>query len=193
MRHLQFRLSGRQVLIALQALLIASAAFAGAVQAGSWSALGSGYAITTDWQGVDVPVGTVVTATAGTTDESVGQHGYAVFLWHYELNASIMFASENSTLWSNGTTYYHNDKKTSLTVYFSADTRTLTDEGEWGVQALFYDVHGKLRGDSGIIKIKATSVTVIPEVMSTLIVALVGSALLTAAINGHARLERKKM
>jgi len=36
-----------------------------------WDALKSGYAVTTNYQGKEVPPGTRVTATAGTTDEKV--------------------------------------------------------------------------------------------------------------------------
>lgn len=40
------------------------------VQAG-WPAISSGYAVTTNWHGIDVPIGELVTAWAGTTDGTV--------------------------------------------------------------------------------------------------------------------------
>ena len=192
MGRLQLRFSHLQVSISFVALLILSLAFGSCVQAGSWNALASGYAVTTDWRGVDVPIGTPTIATAGTTDETVGLNGNVVFLWHFEPNDTVLFTSVIKPLEPNGTTYYDNNKKENLLVYYADDLQVLTVEGDWGVQALFYDAEGKLMGDSGIIKIRATSIVVVPEVLPPLIVALAASGLFTIWLKVRTSPQQKK-
>ena len=185
LRTLQLGLSYMQVSISLTTSLILFLAFGSCVRAESWNALASGYAATTDCHGVDVPLGTPTVATAGTTDETVGLDGHVVFLWRFEPNDTAIFTSVIKLLESNGTTYYDANRKEHLTVYYADDTQVLTVEGDWGVQAFFYDTEGQLRGDSGIIKIRATSVVIVPEVLSPLLVAAALSGLSALWLKVH--------
>ncbi|MCK4933932.1 hypothetical protein KAS06_04605, partial [Candidatus Bathyarchaeota archaeon] len=72
-----------------------------------WSTLGTGYAITSDYHGIDVFPGIPITITAGTLDPSVTQ---VTFRWHmpndtarWEVTVPV---SPNGTTgqWNNGTT-----------------------------------------------------------------------------------------
>jgi hypothetical protein len=138
--------------IAFLMLLLISSANAG------WSALNSGYAVTTDYHGIDVPLGTLVTATAGTTDSNILN---VTFVWKFP-NETVAFEDIDVAVWSNGTKYP--DENGSLVFYAQSSFR-LTVEGEWGVQAYFKGLGGHLRGNgTDIIAIKATSnEIVIPE------------------------------
>lgn len=95
----------------------------------AWPSLGSGYAITTNYQGKNVPLGTVVTATAGTTDSIVKT---VTFKWKYP-NGTVASEVSNVPVWSNGSRY---DGKL---IYYAQSTYTADTNGDWGVQALFND------------------------------------------------------
>jgi len=123
-----------------------------------WSALGSGYAVTTDYHGIDVPSGTMVTATAGTTDSSILN---VTFVWKLP-DETVAFEDIDIAVWSNGTKYP--DENGSL-IYYAQSCFTPNVEGEWGVQAFFKGSGGSLRGNgTDIIAIRATSGDVIPEI-----------------------------
>ena len=123
-----------------------------------WSALGSGYAVTTDYHGIDVPLETLVTATAGTTDSNIMN---VTFVWKFP-NETVAFEDIDVAVWSNDTRYP--DENGSL-VYYAQSSFRLTVEGEWGVQAFFKGLGGHLRGNgTDIIAIRATSGEVIPEI-----------------------------
>jgi hypothetical protein len=132
-----------------------------------WENLSSGYAIWTNYHGIDVPPGTLVTATAGTTehpDSSAHNKRPNVtavrFRWMPpEDSGRPDFNSSLKTLTWDGTTYYN-----GWPVYTANDTQALDDLGDWGVQAWFYDFDGKLRNETGIEKIRAVSVNVTPEI-----------------------------
>jgi len=121
------------------------------------SALNSGYAVTTDYHGVDVPSETLVTATAATTDSSILN---VTFVWKFP-NETVAFTDVDVAVWSNGTRYP--DENGSLVLY-AQSSFMLTVKGEWGVQAFFKGPGGHLRGNgTDIIAIRATSPEVIPE------------------------------
>ena len=126
-----------------------------AVCADSWSALGSGYAVTRDYHGIDVIPFTEVTVTARTTDADVET---VTFVWKYP-NGTIAFIDAEVPVWSNGTYY---DSKLIQYAQSSNSPNTL---GDWGVQAFFNGEDGSIRGqESDVIAIRATSFFVIPEV-----------------------------
>jgi len=137
-----------------------------------WATLSSGYAIWTDYHGIDVPVGTEVTATAGTTEyPSSSAHDKfpnvtAVrFRWMPPEGSGLpdIFTPSRSDppmpLTWDGTTYYD-----EWPVYTANDAQTADALGDWGVQAWFYDSDGHLKNETGIEKIRAVSFNTIPDI-----------------------------
>ncbi len=131
-----------------------------------WSALGSGYAVTTNYHGIDVLVGTPVTAIAGTLDPAVVN---VTFRWHmpngttrWEVTVPVY---TNGTLeqWNNGT---------YAEIRYANDTQIPDMLGDWGVQAFFQDPTGMDKaGLSDVIEIRATSFNTMPEVpLGTIII-----------------------
>lgn len=131
--------------------------------------LSSGYAIWTNYHGIDIPPGTEVTATAGTTEHPDSSAHNKLpnvtavrFRWMPpegpDLYSPDLSDPPKPLTW-DGTTYYN-----GWPVYTASDTQALDDFGDWGVQAWFYDSDGKLRNETGIEKIRAVSVNVTPEI-----------------------------
>ena len=127
-----------------------------------WSTLGTGYAITSNYHGVDIPPGTPVTITAGTLDSNVVK---ITFRWHEPPDGNGPVRWEVTVpIFTNGTTGQWNNGTTSEIRYAQA-TQTPDVLGDWGVQAFFRDSTGKDRvGLEDVIKIKATSFNAVPEV-----------------------------
>ena len=122
------------------------------------SSLHSGYAVTTDYHGLDVPLGTLVTATAATIDSNVSN---VTFVWKFP-NGTIAFEHVDVAVWSNGTRFP--DENGTL-VYYAQGSFVLTVEGEWCVQAFFKGSGGHLRGNgTDIVAIRATSPDIIPDI-----------------------------
>ena len=148
-----------------------------------WPALSSGYAVTTNWHGADVPLGEDVTAIAGTTDSQVH---HVEFRWLHPLGEEIW--SVNVTVFGPYTTpdvpsdvpqeiAYWAEDNPGIDILYANNTQTPEDLGDWGVQALFHDPTDpakSLRGEnSDIIAIRATSFNVVPEVpFGTIVISL---------------------
>lgn len=145
----------------------------------SWNALSSGYAVTTNWHGIDVPIGQSVTATAGTTDSEVR---FVEFRWMYP-NQSLFTSvridvsgplitptvppgsiSHEITDWAN----QHDGSDPNyprITYWYAQNIQILTEPGDWGVQAKFYmRAHDAFSVPPDTIKIRATSFNAVPEV-----------------------------
>lgn len=138
--------------VALLSLFITSAS-------AQWSALNSGYAITTNYHGEDVAPETAVNATAGTTDANVQN---VTFVWHFP-DGTDAFTDPNVPVYSNGTTWTNSSG--SFLIYYANSSHAPDVIGDWGVQAFFNGPGGHLRGQhSDIVAIRATSFNVIPEV-----------------------------
>lgn len=136
-----------------------------------WSALNSGYAITTDYHGEDVPPASLVTATAGTTDINVLN---VTFEWK-DPGENIVFTETKDVL-SNGTRWT-NSSGSFLIYYANSSYAPGLPLGDWAVQVFFNGPGGHIRGQgSDIIRIRATSFNVVPEV------AVVGTAGATIAM-----------
>lgn len=124
-----------------------------------WSntSINSGYALTTDYHGKDVPMGATVTARAGTTDLSITT---VYFRW-LKPNGAEAWAPVKVTTFSLDT---YNGK----TVRVFVSTGVPDQTGDWGVQALFYDSGGHGRGPlAGLpekVAVKGTSFFVVPEI-----------------------------
>ncbi|MGQ9566054.1 MAG: hypothetical protein ACUVT5_05865 [Candidatus Bathyarchaeales archaeon] len=135
-------------------MLILSSIFIASVGA-QWSSLSLDYVITTNYHGKDVFPGTLVTATAGTTDPDVHD---VTFVWLFP-NDTAAVTDPHVPVYSNGTTW------NGLLIYYANSSFTPNTVGDWGVQALFYGDGGHLRGKhSDIVAIRATSFNVIPEI-----------------------------
>jgi hypothetical protein len=124
------------------------------VSSAQWDAINSGYAVTTDYHGKIVPLGTLVTAIAGTTDPNVAS---ITFLWKHPSSETVAYEI-NVPVWSNGSEY--NGK----TIYYANSSYTPNVIGDWGVQALFIGEGGKVKANhADVIKIRATSFNVVPD------------------------------
>jgi len=133
-----------------------------------WSALNSGYAVTTNYHGVNVLPGTLVTATAGTTDDSVET---VTFLWKYP-NGTVAYTEADVPVEPNGTTW-ENGK---LIYYARSSYVPVAPLGDWGVQAIFKDSGHKQHGQhEDVVAIRATSFFVVPEVAFGTVTVLLGS------------------
>ena len=162
--------------VAITMFILALILYTTVVQAGPWSALGSGYAVTTDYQGMLVFVPENVTATAGTTEhpEANGDLGGRVpqfpdvtqvrFRWMPPNGSGVPeWLTGLITLEDSGENYTDKDGE-FWDIYTANDTQTIEVIGDWGVQAWFYDENGTLRNQTGIEKIRATSFEAIPDV-----------------------------
>jgi hypothetical protein len=125
--------------------------------------LTDGYEITTNWHGVDIPLGTEVVATAMTIDPEVTQ---VTFLWKNPAK-QIVF-QETVPVFQNETTgsgQVHGTKYENAKVSFATSEYTPQAVGDWGVQALFQDSSGDAyQSMSWVLAIRAISFNVIPEI-----------------------------
>ena len=140
---------------------------------GSLNALNSGYAITRwPWDGGQINVGQEATVRALTTEYPDATK--VVFRW----------IRSNGSYWDEGPKdlALSDDTWDGKGIWDANDTQTLDMLGDWGVQALFMDSEGKIKGPNdpySIVKIKAISWHVIPEVpLGTIatILSMVGGA-----------------
>ena len=116
--------------------------------------LQSGYAVTSNYHGIPVPPGAEVTVTAMTTDSRVDK---VTFVWKNPAEQALRTVTKS--VYTNGTTY-----KGKL-VRYANDTYTPEAIGDWGVQAIFKDVHHFIIWCcTKIVARRATSFNVIPEI-----------------------------
>ncbi|MEA2089939.1 MAG: hypothetical protein U9O89_04175, partial [Thermoproteota archaeon] len=115
--------------------------------------------------------GQTVTAWAGTTNSEVEK---VEFKW-MDPDENVIF-DENVTVFGPYTTpdvppnapqqiiNWANDNP-EVTIYYANNTQIPDEIGDWGVQVFFYAPGGHLRGqESDIIKIRASSINVTPEI-----------------------------
>ena len=146
-----------------------------------WPAISSGYAVTTNWHGEDVPIGESVTAVAGTTDSEVEEVEFRWLdpdgnpVWEGDLTTVPVFGPYTTPNVPPGVISAGVQKiidwaydNPGVTIWYANDTKTPDVLGDWGVQAFFIDGSNpdkSLRGkNSDIIAIRATSLNVVPEV-----------------------------
>jgi len=103
----------------------------------------SGYTVTSNYHGIDVPLGATVIVTATTTDTTITD---VVFIWR---NA------EGIEQW----------RETVQVIGGQAQSSGQPDSlGDWGVQALFIGPDGTTKENvEEVVSIKATSFFVVPE------------------------------
>jgi hypothetical protein len=121
----------------------------------AYPSLGSGYAVDSNFHGINVPPGSNVVVTAYTTDMDVYQ---VTFIWKYP-NEAVAFGPEVDNTAVAGDLYKGNPVNT-----FSS-THAVSVVGDWGVQALFQSPDGKTKESIDfVISTKATSFFVVPDI-----------------------------
>lgn len=144
--------------VILGILILSSAVYA------PWSTLGTGYAITSNVHGIDVPPGTPVTVTAGTLDSNVMN---VTFRWHEPPDGNGPVRWEDTVPIFTDGTYGEWNNGTTAEIRYAENTHTLPPDvlGDWGVQAFFRDSTGKDKANlTNVIKTKATSFNAVPDV-----------------------------
>lgn len=122
----------------------------------SGSILESGYAVTSNYDGIDVPSGAEVVVTAMTTDEKVD---HVLFVWKNPAGQIIWV--DIAKVETDGTTYEENGE----VIYYAYSTHKPEAIGDWGVTAFFVDLDGLFRCEIKLIVARrATSFNVIPEI-----------------------------
>jgi hypothetical protein len=145
-------------------LIVASVLMLMGVAYAAYPSLGSGYAVDSNFHGINVPPGSNVVVTAYTTDMDVYQ---VTFIWHYP-NTTAAFGPEVDNTPVAGDPYEGKPVNT-----FSS-THQVAVPGDWGVQALFQSADGKTKEQVDfVISTKATSFFVIPE--PSIVLGILGS------------------
>ncbi|MGD8506194.1 MAG: hypothetical protein PVF15_05960 [Candidatus Bathyarchaeota archaeon] len=163
MTKLKHKLSLAIIMLSLQLLVFVSIVYA------PWQTISTGYAIATNYHGIDILPGIPVTATAGTTDDSVTK---VTFRWHRppDGNGPIAWEVEVSPLSISpypppNVPQEVIDYANSTTIWYAQNTQVPDEIGDWGIQVFFQDSEGKDRaGVEDVVKIRAESVNVIPEI-----------------------------
>jgi hypothetical protein len=118
--------------------------------------LESGYGVTSNYHGIDVPSGAEVVVTAMTTDAKVD---HVIFVWKNPAKQIIW--TDIASVYTNGTTY----EKDGKMIYYANSTHKPEALGDWGVNAIFVDFDGiDICETELIVARRATSFNVIPEV-----------------------------
>jgi hypothetical protein len=143
------------LLLLVLALVVGSATVVYAPE----QSLNSGYAVTSNWHGIDVPLGSEVVVTAMTNDTTVYQ---VTFKWKNPGDQLVWtdvvpVSTDGITIDDGNHVYY--------AAYYASSTHNPEDIGGWGVKALFQGPDGTTKeGVDFVVNIKATSFNVIPEV-----------------------------
>lgn len=161
--------SSTLMLTCVLVIIGASAASADGYQ--GWSPIkNTGYAVISNYQGMEVPPGQTVWVTAGTTNLSITN---IVFRWHDPNNNTVW--EDNIPVQGPITTpsvpgnvhqevidWANNNQGVAYLYAQSAHEPNII--GDWGVQAFFIGEGGKnVNGITNVIKIRSTSFNVIPD------------------------------
>ena len=147
MNHTQKHHIARIIALTLLTLAFISISMVFAVR----SSISSGYDVTTDYHGVDVPPGTLVTATATTTDTAVTG---VTFIWKDPDNNEQRRVKKTT------------DENPDPSINEYTDSYTPNILGDWGVQAIFHGTDGNPVPGLDItdkVAIRATSFFHVPE------------------------------
>jgi len=137
-----------------------------------WDAINSGYGITTNWHGKEVPFGESVTAWAGTTNPSI----MAIFFRWKRPDESVYAEYNNTSLMKcNNPTEIPNEAPEEIKdwaeknpdkfpIWIATNTQTPDTIGDWTVKAYFIGPEGTTKEQvENTVMIKATSLNVIPD------------------------------
>jgi hypothetical protein len=140
------------LLCALTLLLATSTAMI-AHAAPTEGSLNSGYYVTTNWHGINVPTGTEVTATAKTTDHHVDK---VTFIWKNPAG---------QTIWTDTVPVQPDGTYNGKTVYSASSTHKPEEHGNWTVEALFLDEYSFFIFTwTETVTMQATLFFVVPEI-----------------------------
>jgi hypothetical protein len=123
----------------MMSLLICSLAYA------SWSALGTGYAVTSNMNVTPV-AGNPVTITAGTLDPTVDE---ITFRWHAPPNGNgEILLDETLPVYTNGTMEQWTNG-TEAEIRYAQSTYKVY-EGAWKVQVIFHSSNGEITAEKSL-------------------------------------------
>jgi hypothetical protein len=104
----------------------------------SWSTLETGYAVTSNWEGIQIQSGTPVTLTAGTLDSTVTS---VTFRWVGPPDGSgDCLLDETVPVYTNGT-IGHWENGTAAEIRYAESTYEIS-QGLWNVQIIFSNAEG---------------------------------------------------
>jgi hypothetical protein len=151
-------------------IALAISALAVGIVFAHWPAITTGYAVTTNWHGIDVPGGQEVVVTAGTTDPSVktinftwkNAGGGTVWSEIVPVSGPLVAPDvppykvpQEVVDWANN--------NLGVTYWYAQSSHTPTEVGDWGVQARFLGAV-KEKGNSEVdFVVRATSFNLVPE------------------------------
>jgi len=157
-----------------------------------WDALGSGFAVTTNFHGKDVLPGQSVTATAGWAPALAPEKIRDIevktveFVWHFP-NGTVAYTDIVEISPDSITTPDEvppapippeisewGEKYPGVEYWYAQSTRIPTVLGDWGVQAIFHNTVRICGKNSDTIRVRATSFNVVPEVPFGTAVILLG-------------------
>jgi len=105
----------------------------------SWSSLEKGYAITSNWEGIQIQSGTPVRLTAGTLDSTVAS---VTFRWLGPPDGSgDCLLEETVAVYTNGTMGYW-ENGTAAEIRYAESTYEIS-QGLWKVQTIFSNSEGE--------------------------------------------------
>jgi hypothetical protein len=124
--------------------------------------LSTGYAVTSNYEGIDVPMGAEVTITAMTTDPNVDR---VTFRWHEPTDEKEDVAREVTVYVVDSGEDYELKDGTKVDILVAEDSYYPNVVGDWGVQAFFQGEGGKTKaGVDSVLNIKARSFFHVPEI-----------------------------
>jgi len=124
------------------------------------STLGTGYAVTSDYHGIDLIVGTPVNVTALTLDSTIT---HVTFKWNAPNGTEGVWIDTITPLLTDGTGTWNNG--TTATIRYAYSIHNPDSIGDWGVKVLFQGPNGKTKENlDEVVQIRATSFNAVPEV-----------------------------
>jgi hypothetical protein len=142
------------ILLSTLTLLFISSFVMSAYAVNTEGSLPSGYYVTSNYHGINVPPGASVIVTAMSTDWRVDK---VTFIWKNPADQTVL--TETKAVYTNGSEY--NGKL----IRYANSTFTPNAIGDWGVQAKFLDVrHFCICTWTTRLATRATSFNVIPEI-----------------------------
>jgi len=124
------------------------------------STLGTGYAVTSDFHGIDVIIGNPVNVTALTLDSTINR---ITFKWNAPNGTEGVWIDTFTPLLIDGTGTWNNG--TTATIRYAYSIHNPDSIGDWGVKVLFQGTNGKTKENMDeVVQIRATSFNAVPEV-----------------------------
>ena len=150
-----------RLIVMVTSVVFVSLILSSAVYAPS-ATLGTGYAVTSNYEGVDVPSGAEVIITALTIDPDVDR---VTFRWHAPPDGNGPVAREVTVPVVDSGDDYTFSNGTTVDIFAAEDSYIPTILGDWGVQAFFQGADGKTKsGLEDVVSIKARSFFHVPEI-----------------------------